>query len=372
MFARKNSCWQHNAETNGSIHPLSPAKDLIPLYSLLSNLTLALPQPINPLRARGRYSGTQGRVAHMSTQNLVKPPQPLSHHLDPSTVGARSSSFIAISAAGRTLVQQAEIVAPHLQCAAIEGESGVGKQAFARLLYSRTLLARSSFNRCDAREWLLSEVDPHLLTGFTYLDRVDLLAAPGQALLLRVLKSLQDRPVWAFAVVASSERSLRHMAREGQYLPDLAFRLTAIRFAIPPLRERREDIVPLAAAFLERISARYRLPRFRLAPGAVACLLQHDWPANARELSSVLESAVLNSPDGMIRGGDLAIVPSQLPAPRLTTDSQPVLNLDAVILNHIHLVLDSNHGNKLKTARQLGISRSTLYRLLGDHSPSPL
>ena len=74
----------------------------------------------------------------------------------------------------------------------------------------------------------------------------------------------------------------------------------------------------------------------------------------------------------MIRGGDLAIVPSQLPAPRPTTDSQPVLNLDAVILNHIHLVLDLNHGNKLKTARQLGISRSTLYRLLGDHSPSPL
>ena len=260
MFARKNSCWQHNAETNGSIHPLSPAKDLIPLYSLLSNLTLALPQPINPLRALPdilRDAKVEG-CAHADAESGKAAATQLSHHLDPSTVGARSSSFIAISAAGRTLVQQAEIVAPHLQCAAIEGESGVGKQAFARLLYSRTLLARSSFNRCDAREWLLSEVDPHLLTGFTYLDRVDLLAAPGQALLLRVLKALQDRPVWGIRRCRLvREIAPPHGPGGDQYLPDLAFRLTAIRFAIPPLRERREeDIVPLAAAFLQNASAR--------------------------------------------------------------------------------------------------------------------
>lgn len=306
----------------------------------------------------------------MPMQNLVKPPQPLSHLFDLPTVGTRSAPFFAISAAGRKLVQQAEIVAPHLQFAIIEGEPGVGKHAFAQLLYSRSSLARSTFNRSDAREWLLAEVDPHLFTGFTYLDRVDLLAAPGQALLLRVLKSLQDRRDGTFALVASSERSLPHMASEGQYLPDLAFRLTAIRFAIPPLRERREAIAPLTVSFLERISARYRLPRLRLAPGATARLLQHDWPANARELSSVLEAAVVSSPDGLIRGEDLPIIPTLAPAPPVTASSLPDLNLDAVILNHIRLVLDMNRGNKLKTARQLGISRSTLYRLLAAASPS--
>ena len=300
----------------------------------------------------------------MTTQNLLMSQPQLAAHLTPAGRNSLRRYFIAISAAGRRLVQQAEIVAPRLQCAIIEGEAGVGKQALAQLLHSRSVFARSCFNRFDAREWLLSEVDPQFLTGFTYLDRVDLLAAPGQALLLRVLKALQDRPEGAFAFVASSERSLRHMANEGQYLPDLAFRLTAIRFAIPPLRERREDIAPLAAVFLEHIGARYRLPRLRLAPGAIARLLEHDWPANARELSSVLESAVLSSPDGMIRSEDLPIVPPLSPAPRLAPISPPVLNLDAVILNHIHLVLDMNHGNKLKTARQLGISRSTLYRLL--------
>jgi two-component system response regulator AtoC len=160
------------------------------------------------------------------------------------------------------------------------------------------------------------------------------------------------------------------MASEGDYLPDLAFRLTAIRFAIPPLRERREDIALLAEFFLERISVRYHLPRLRLSPGAIARLLQHDWPANARELSSVLESAVLSSSDGSIRSENLTIVPPLAPTPQLPPTSLQALNLDAVILNHIHFVLDLNHGNKLKTARQLGISRSTLYRMLEGRSRS--
>ena len=78
----------------------------------------------------------------------------------------------------------------------------------------------------------------------------------------------------------------------------------------------------------------------------------------------------LSSPDGLIRGEDLPIIPTLAPAPPVAASSLPDLNLDAVILNHIRLVLDMNRGNKLKTARQLGISRSTLYRLLAAASPS--
>ena len=127
----------------------------------------------------------------------------------------------------------------------------------------------------------------------------------------------------------------------------------------------------MAAYFLDRLIARYRIPHLHLAPGAVARLLQHDWPANARELSSILESAVLNASDGILRAEDLPIVSSPLPQPRPANPSLPVLNLDAVIQNHIRLVLELNNGNKLKSARQLGISRSTLYRLLNsDSGPS--
>ncbi|MGA8089807.1 MAG: sigma 54-interacting transcriptional regulator [Terracidiphilus sp.] len=307
----------------------------------------------------------------MSAQNLLQPQHLRPQAFDLSNAEAQHP-FIAISTAARRLFHQVEVVAPHLQIATIEGETGVGKQTIAQLLHSQSAHARSTFQRCDAREWLLDEVDPQFLSGFIYLDRVDLLAAPGQALLLRVLRSLPNRPTDTFALLASSERSLRDLASEGRFLPDLAFRLTAIHFVIPPLRERREDIVPLATFFLESIGARYHLPRLSLAPGATACLLQHNWPANAGELSSVLESAVLNAPHGIIHAEDLAIVSTPLASPRPAQPSAEFLNLDAVILNHIRMVLDLNHNNKLKTARQLGISRSTLYRLLGADAPSSL
>jgi DNA-binding NtrC family response regulator len=305
----------------------------------------------------------------MPIQTLVKP-HPHSAASDLYNVCLKPTPFLAISSAGRRLVHQAEMVAPHLELAVIEGESGAGKQTLARLIHSQSRFARSSFTRFDAREWLLSEIDPQFLNGFTYLDRIELLAAPGQALLLRVLKSLQSGSARKFAIVASSESSLREMAIDGRLLPELAFRFAAVRFAIPPLRERREDIAPLASLFLERLSERYHLPRLSLAPGANVRLFQHDWPGNACELSSVLESAALESTNGFIHAEDLSIVSSPISARRISLPSSQVLNLDAVIRNHILLVLDLNHGNKLKSARQLGISRSTLYRLL-DGNPDP-
>jgi hypothetical protein len=144
---------------------------------------------------------------------------------------------VGVSAVWRKLLMQAEMTAPHLQVAAIEGEHGSGKNTLARYLFGRSPLAATSFQRRDAREWLATDADPASLAGFTYLDRVDLLAPPGQGLLLGVLKTLQDRPPGRAVLLASSQTPLRQMAGQGLLLPDLAFRLTAIRFAIPPLRK---------------------------------------------------------------------------------------------------------------------------------------
>ena len=184
--------------------------------------------------------------------------------------GAGAPRVAGISAAWRKLLLQAEMAAPHVQVASIEGESGVGKQTLARYLLSRSPLTSSSFQRRDAREWLLAEADPATITGFTYLDRVDLLAPPGQGLLLGVLKHLQDRSPGRVMLVASSQASLRQMAGQGQLLPDLAFRLTAVRFAIPPLRTRREDIAPIAQTLLDSICARYQHRPVTLSPVALA------------------------------------------------------------------------------------------------------
>jgi DNA-binding NtrC family response regulator len=305
---------------------------------------------------------------------------------------------VGVSAAWHKLLMQADMAAPHLQVAAIEGESGSGKQTLARYLFSRSPLSGSSFQRRDAREWLATDADPVTLAGFTYLDRVDLLAPPGQGLLLGVLKTLQDRPPGRAVVLASSQTPLRQMAGQGLLLPDLAFRLTAIRFAIPPLRQRREDIAPLAQYLLERICARYQQRPVVLGPGSLARLLQHNWPGNVRELASVLETALLEADNGVIRPVDLALPdnpPAHIDAPyavRLGASSQvnpwanpaagpgvlldpqsavrsASLSLDAIIRQHVQYVLDLNRGNKLRAARQLAISRSTLYRILANENP---
>jgi two-component system response regulator AtoC len=280
-----------------------------------------------------------------------------------------ATQVVGISPAWRKLMMQAEMAAPHVQVAALEGEHGTGKQTLARYLLSRSPLAGTGFQRRDAREWLVSDADPATLAGMTYLDRVDLLAPPGQGLLLGVLKALQDRPPGRAVVLASSQTPLRQMAGQGLLLPDLAFRLTAVRFSIPPLRQRREDIAPLAQFLLDRLCTRYQQRPVSLGPGALARLLQHNWPGNVRELASVLETALLEADNGVIRPDDLALPNGFETQP----EAQPALraeqlSLDAVVRHHVEYVLDLNRGNKLRAARQLGISRSTLYRILGNES----
>ncbi len=319
-----------------------------------------------------------------TVSSTAPPPHPGVDRSIPPAVG--------ISPAWRKLLTQAEMAAPHLWVAALEGEAGSGKQTLARYLFARSPLAATSFQRRDAREWLATDADPGTLAGYTYLDRVDLLAPPGQNLLLGVLKSLQDRPPGRAVVLASAQSSLRQMAGQGLFLPDLAFRLTAIRFAVPPLRQRREDIAPLAQFLLERLCLRYQQRPVALGPGTLARLLQHNWPGNVRELASVLEAALLEAANGTIRPVDLALpepgaspFSSSLeaafaarPGPAAHPGSagnpgwagNPLdLSLDAVIRHHVQYVLDLNRGNKLRAARQLQISRSTLYRILANESP---
>ena len=280
--------------------------------------------------------------------------------------------LIGVSASTRQLQRQAEIVGPHLRLATLEGEAGSGKHSLAKLLFRHWVEAnctwtKPEFKRRDAREWLLSEP----VAGapkFVYLERVDLLSAPGQAAMLRILKVLNLGAAPAGAIAASSESSLRELAARNQFLPELAFRLTSVRFSVPPLRERREDIIPLANHFLETICNRYGLPLISLAPDAISYLLECPWPGNVRELSTVLESAILESPGSVIRFEDLSIRSVPTRTPQITPGAR-TLNLDDVIRNHVLYVLDLNHGNKLRAARQLGISRSTLYRMLENFLP---
>jgi DNA-binding NtrC family response regulator len=169
---------------------------------------------------------------------------------------------------------------------------------------------------------------------------------------------------------------LRQLASQNLFLPDLAFRLSAVQFTLPPLRDHREDIPPITHALIDRISRRYQQPNAVLSPGSLPRLLQHGWPGNVRELASVLESAILSSSSGSLRPTDLNLTqknasPPLQPSPASTPSAEDLardLSLDAAIHRHLLLVLEKHRGNKLRAARQLGISRSTLYRLLAGES----
>jgi DNA-binding NtrC family response regulator len=306
----------------------------------------------------------------MSTLNLAA--TTLQNSIERAESVCSERTFVAASPAMRKLLDQANIVAPHLRVASIEGEAGSGKHTLARLLYEHyearhPEIRRCGFDRCDARDWLLYQSDPRSLAGFIFLDRVDLLATPGQALLLRILKELDFRRAGALAVLVSSQSPLRDLARNGQFLSELALRLTSVRLGIPPLRERREDFVPLANRFLDRISGRYSIQPVVLDSSAIARLMDYHWPGNLREFYSILESAVIECSGGIIRAEDLSLPIVAAPAP-VSIRNPELLNLDAVIHHHILHVLELNRGNKLRTSRQLGISRSTLYRLLEKRS----
>jgi DNA-binding NtrC family response regulator len=327
--------------------------------------------PMNPCVDLESLAGLQ----EASTLNTMQSPASFRSPLSVSAPGLRpvdnafDDSLVAINPVWRKLLTQAELVAPHIQIAILEGESGCGKQTLARFLHSRSHLAPTPFQHHDARLWLVHDADPATTTGFFYLDRVDLLAGPGQGLLLGVLKALQNRPVGRTIILTSTQTSLRQMASQGLMLPDLAFRLTAVRFSVPPLRQRREEIASLAQSLLARLCARYQQRPVTLGPGALARLLQHDWPGNIRELASVLEAALIDAVNGVIRAEDLPIASSE-PEPRQPQflPKTENIDLDTVIRRHVEYVLDLNRGNKLRAARQLGISRSTLYRILGNQS----
>jgi DNA-binding NtrC family response regulator len=323
-------------------------------------------------------NGSQGAFQYGPEAFSPAPGQSLSDPRQTSSSVAEPAPFICISSTLRRLLLHSRMIAARTHIASLHGEPGAGKHLFAQNLHAQSTLADLPFRRADARAWLSTDCEVSSLSGILYLDRVDLLAPTGQNLLLNFVKMLQNDAPRRFLLLVSSHVPLRQLAAQNHFLPDLAFRLSAVQFSLPPLREHREDIASITQELIDRICRRYQQPTAVLAPGTMPRLLQHDWPGNVRELASALESAIVASTTGILRPGDLPLQ-SLSPHPPLpippASESNPSANsphdlsLDAAIHHHILLVLKMHRGNKLRAARQLGISRSTLYRLLaGEHA----
>ena len=347
--------------------PLEPslAISLVPRAS--RSLTFSARHADEHTASPRRIAGQRGEAAHMTTQN----PAACRSRLDLTPSGL--ATLMQPSFARHQCCRRRRLFSKPKLSRLICNAPSLKEKPVSANRHSRNYCSADPPSHAPASTVAMpasgssSEVDPQFLTGFTYLDRVDLLARPARLCCCAFSKPCRTALPEHSLLSPRLRNPSATWPSEGQFLPDLAFRLTAIRFAIPPLRERREDIVPLASFFLERICRalspappRSRARRYR--PPAAARL--------ARQCARTLQRPRIRRPQ-RARWNDSSLKTSRsfsrCPAtPRSNSTSPPVLNLDAVILNHIHLVLDLNHGNKLKTARQLGISRSTLYRVLGS------
>jgi len=306
----------------------------------------------------------------------------------PVTAGPQASSGELMrlgDMVGRSLVMQRLFArlrqaAPHLRIVALEGEAGTGKTLTARTMHAFGPASDAPFIACSAARFLSAETQALLdeaRGGTLFLTRLGDLSAEQQSRLMDFLEwwehrgARDEQDFFPRQLFVSSCKALRRMSARGELRADLSYRLTAIRFELPPLRERREDIAALADWFATRRGAAHGKPVRGLGSGSLARLLSHTWPGNVRELEAVITNAAMDCPGQWIRPIDippLTIATQPQKSETTAPDTEDDPNLDRMILRHITQVLAKTGGNKLRAAQMLGISRSTLYRLLDSGS----
>jgi DNA-binding NtrC family response regulator len=190
-----------------------------------------------------------------------------------------------------------------------------------------------------------------------------------QAKLLRVLETGEFERVGSsqtrhadVRLLSATNANLTDEVESGRFRQDLFFRLRTVEIHLPPLRERREDIAPLAGHFLRQHARRYRKSVEGFDPSAMEQLLRYDWPGNVRELDHAIERATLMSGGRLIRPGDLALTPPSTTEPRIDD-----LSLEEVERLLIRKALERSSGNVSDAAKSLGLSRSALYRRIQRH-----
>ncbi len=291
-------------------------------------------------------------------------------------------------------------VAPFDSSVLITGESGVGKEVIARFIHKNSPRRHRPFVAIDCgalpESLLESELFGHKAGSFTgaIRDRPGLFEqAPGgttlldeigevaPALQVKLLRVLQDKTIRRVGenhtrdidcrIIAATNRDLREEIRTNRFREDLFYRLRVIEIQIPSLRERPEDILPLARFLTERLIDRLKLSRLVIHPTSVRVLEGHGWPGNVRELENALERAAILSDDGWIRPEHLPLGEERPGTHVLTEAIGARRSLAALERGYALEVLQSVAGNRSQAARILGISTTTLWRKLKSWGEEP-
>jgi DNA-binding NtrC family response regulator len=301
---------------------------------------------------------------------------------DDKTVVAESPLMKeVISVAARVAASDAPVL--------LTGENGTGKSLLARWIHRRSDRAERPFvevNAASIPESLFeSEMFGHVRGAFTdareprvgrfeladggtlFLDEIGTLPAGAQSKLLRVLECGEFEPVGAsrtrqveVRLVAATNAEIPALVAQGRFRQDLLFRVNTVEIRLPPLRERREDVAPLAVAALSRATTRFRRSVEGFEPDALVAMAAYPWPGNVRELQNVVERAVL-----LAAGPRLSIRDLRLgPAAPATPPSLEEMSLEDAERMLLRAALRRHGGNVPEAARALGLSRSAMYRRL--------
>ncbi len=337
------------------------------------------------------------------------------------TEGAeRVDGMVVRSSQLRQVLKTVARLSPHKSTVLISGESGTGKEHIARALHtmSRSGSPFVTFNCSNLVDSLAeSQLFGHVKGSFTdaredsqgyfraanggtlFLDEIGELPLKLQPKLLRAVEIHEVQPVGSsrsyhvdIRLVAATNRDLRAMVKKGEFREDLFYRLNSNTIIVPPLREQREAIPAFVGYFIQHFNKQFDTKVERITRSALEILCGHNWPGNVRELAHVVESSVLMCETNSIAVADLprdlvAASGIQIPASDSAVEADesdrdnivshmtpinfapetPALLLDEVIKQTLVRSLDETDGNRRRAATMLGVSRSTLYRMLSRY-----
>jgi DNA-binding NtrC family response regulator len=289
--------------------------------------------------------------------------------------------MIGQSPAMERLRMQIRRIGPYFRTVLVSGEAGTGKQMVARALHSMSQRPDGPFVVCHSAALgeAASGPDGDDITGLMraasrgtlFFDRIDEMPQQAQGRLLRILR----RQEWLqqglaapqkvdLRLIASTSQDLRVLAAASRFRQELYHRIATLAITLPLLRERPEDISALARHFLHQFGRMYSKNVERIDEDAMRQLEDYRWPGNVRELENVLRNSVLLSEGGVLGVEEIPrLTETDAPIP-LSISTAGTIRLQDVVEQHVLHVLKSCAGNKLRAAESLGISRSTLYRML--------